>query len=183
LHAVRRRHMSHSFSITSVKAAESYLDENIKILRDKILFYTKTNEVFDLKKLFHFYTIDVLGELAFSRSFNVQVTGDESRVPPVKEHTLLGSVTGAWPAMTHTLKAWLPRLPHRGMKALFKARTECAQLAAQCVQRRTADLEKVEEFGQSQRKDILTNLVLAKHPDTGERIDRTHLEAEAFGFL
>jgi cytochrome P450 len=175
--------MSHSFSITSIKAAESYLDENVKILRRKIEGYAKANEAFDLKKLFHYYTIDVLGELAFSQSFNVQLTGDESRVPPVKDHTLLGSVTGAWPAMTHTLKAWLPRLPHKYMKSLFKARADCAQLASECVQRRTHDLQDAKDMGDAQRKDILTNLILAKHPDTGERISRTDLEAEAFGFL
>ncbi|KAK0377918.1 isotrichodermin C-15 hydroxylase [Colletotrichum limetticola] len=183
LHSIRRRHMSHSFSITSVKGMEQYLDQNIKILRDKITRFAKTGEAFDLKKLLHFYTIDVLGELAFSRSFGVQASGDESRVPPVIPHTLLGSTLGAWPAMTQTLKQWLPRIPSAGLQNLFAGRAKCAGLAAECVHRRVAEVEEDENKGKVQRKDILTSLILARHPDTGEKIARVDLEAEAFGMI
>jgi hypothetical protein len=67
---------------------EQYLDQNIKILKDKIGRYAETGETLDLKKAFHYYVIDTLGELAFSQSFGVQVADDESLVPPVKEHSL-----------------------------------------------------------------------------------------------
>ncbi|KZL68515.1 benzoate 4-monooxygenase cytochrome [Colletotrichum incanum] len=183
LHSVRRRHMSHSFSPTSVKGMEQYLDENIKTLRDKIHKFAKKGEAFDLKKMLHYYTIDVLGELAFSRSFGVQVSDDESRVLPVIPHTLLGSALGAWPAMTKTLKLWLPKLPNQNLQALFAGRAKCAAVAAECVQKRLREVEQDEEKGKVQRKDILTNLILARHPDTGEKIARTDLEAEAFGMM
>ena len=181
MHSIRRRHMSHSFSINYVKGMEQYLDANIKLLREKITKYVVQDEVFDIKKLLHYYTIDVLGELAFSRSFGVQTTDDESLVPPVVEHSLLGAVTGAWPAMTMKLKAWLPLVPHDGLQALFKGRAECARLASVCVQRRIKDLETVKDG--EERKDILTNLILATHPDTGEHLSQSDLEAEAFGFM
>ncbi|KAM0414643.1 hypothetical protein ACHAPT_013514 [Fusarium lateritium] len=182
LHSIRRRHMSHSFSISSVKGMEQYLDGNIIILRNKIAGFAKEEKCFDLKKLLHYYIIDVLGELAFSRSFGVQASDDESLVPRVVPHTLLGSVTGAWPAMTQTLKAWLPLIPHKGLQDLFKGRAECVQLASKCVERRLGEVEQGEKDG-AERKDILTNLILAKHPDTGERIAKLDLEAEAFGFI
>ncbi|KAH6874059.1 putative benzoate 4-monooxygenase cytochrome P450 [Thelonectria olida] len=182
MHSIRRRHMSHSFSMSYVKGMELYLDDNIKILRQKIAGFAERGEVFDLKKLLHYYTIDVLGELAFSQSFGVQVSDDESRVPPVVEHSLLGAVTGAWPAMTQTLRTWLPQVPHAGLQALLKGRADCAKLAAECVQRRVENLEGVKDSG-GQRKDILTNLILATHPDTGERLAQSDLEAEAFGFI
>jgi hypothetical protein len=174
--------MSHSFSMSYIKGMELYLDENIKILRQKITGFAERGEVFDLKKLLHYYTIDVLGELAFSQSFGVQVSDDESKVPPVVEHSLLGAVTGAWPAMTQTLRTWLPQVPHAGLQSLFKGRADCAKLAAECVQRRVKDLEGVKD-SEGQRKDILTNLILATHPDTGERLAQSDLEAEAFGFM
>lgn len=180
IHSIRRRHMSHSFSISSVKEMEHYLDANIKLLRDKISGFAKDGRAFDLKKLLHYYTIDILGELAFSRSFSLQVSDDESLVPRVVPHTLLGSVTGAWPSMTQMLKKWLPLVPHSGLQDLFKGRAECAQLASECVERR---LSQVKEGGANERTDILTRLILAEHPDTGERIDRIDLEAEAFGFM
>ncbi|KAH7130960.1 putative benzoate 4-monooxygenase cytochrome P450 [Dactylonectria macrodidyma] len=182
MHSIRRRHMSHSFSMSYIKGIEQYLDENVKILCDKISGFAERKEVFDLKKVLHYYVIDVLGELAFSQSFGIQISDDESRIPPVVQHSLLGAVTGAWPAMTNTLRAWLPVVPHAGLQALFKARAACAKLAAECVQRRVKDLEGVENAN-GQRKDILTNLILATDPDTGERFTPTDLQAEAFGFI
>lgn len=178
--------MSHSFSITYVKKMEHYLDENIQILKNKLSGYCDRDEVFDLKKLLHFYVIDILGELAFSQSFGVQIADDEALVPPVVEHSLLAAATGAWPAMTFRLKRWLPRLPIRGLQRLFEGRAACAALAASCVQRRVAALQDVKDDGSvvaSQRKDILTSLILAEHPDTGERLTQADLETEAFGFM
>ncbi|KAI8166364.1 Cytochrome P450 monooxygenase gsfF [Colletotrichum sp. SAR 10_70] len=109
--------MSNSFSLSSVKGMEHYLDDNVKILRDKITKFARDGVAFDLKKLLQYYTIDVLGELAFSRSFGAQVSDEsEALVPPVVPHTLLGSTTGSWPAMTQTLKKWLPKIPHSGLR-------------------------------------------------------------------
>lgn len=158
---------------------EGYLDDNVRLLRDRIAEFAKEGQPFDLKKLIHYYTIDVLGELAFGRSFGVQVSDDESLVPRVVPHTLLGSVLGAWPSMMPTLRKWLSMVPHRGLQDLFKGRAECAQLASECVERR---LDQVNTAG-ANRKDILTSLILAKHPDTGENIKKIDLEAEAFGFM
>lgn len=176
--------MSHSFSISYVKEMEQYLDENIVILRNKIAAYADRGETFNLKKLVQFYVVDVLGELAFSQSFGIQVADDESLVPPVIEHSLLAAVTGAWPMMTFTLKKWLPKIPHKGLQALFKGRAACASLASRCVKRRMAALQEAKSQGaEGQRKDILTNLILAKDPETGENLTQTDLETEAFGFM
>lgn len=176
--------MSHSFSISYVKEMEKYLDENIVILKNKIASYADRGEAFNLKMLVQFYVVDVLGELAFSQSFGIQVADDESLVPPVIEHSLLAAVTGAWPMMTFTLKKWLPKVPHKGLQALFKGRAACASLASRCVKRRIASLEETKSQGsEEQRKDILTNLILAKDPDTGANLTQTDLETEAFGFM
>ncbi|KAJ5093937.1 hypothetical protein N7456_009798 [Penicillium angulare] len=184
LHSIRRRHMSHSFSTSYIKEMEQYLDANIKILRQKISGYASTKEAFDLKKALHFYVIDVLGELAFSQTFEVQASGDETRVPPVVEHSLLAAVTGAWPMMTVRLKRWLPLIPHKGLQVLFKGRKACADLASRCVALRlNAVRSKAPVSDTPERKDILTNLILAKHPDTGESLTQTDLETEAFGFM
>ncbi|KAL1801136.1 hypothetical protein ACET3X_001478 [Alternaria dauci] len=186
-HSVRRRHMSYSFSASSIKKMEDLLDKNVKILKQKLCRYAESGEVVDLKKLFKFYTIDILGELAFGRSFAVQETGDESRVPPVVEHSLLAAVTGAWPAMTFRLKRWLPKVPSRGLRRLFEGRAACANLAATCVRQRLAALRNAKGFDDDattpERKDLLTSLIVAKDPDTGDRLSQTDLEAEAFGLI
>ncbi|KAJ5460735.1 uncharacterized protein N7458_002287 [Penicillium daleae] len=184
-HSIRRRHMSHSFSISYVKEMEQYLDANIKILRGKISEFASTNQTFDLKKALHYYVIDTLGELAFSQTFGIQVSNDESRVPPVIEHSLLAAVTGAWPMMTARLKIWLPLVPHKGLNALFEGRKTCADLASRCVNVRLNVLRNSSDSKTSgpERKDILTNLINAKHPDTGKHLTQTDLETEAFGFI
>lgn len=178
--------MSHSFSMAYIKGMEVYLDQNIKLLKDNIATYCSSGQAFDLTQLLHFYVIDVLGELAFSQSFGVQETRDEGRIPPVKEHSLLSAATGAWPAMTFRLKRWLPMVPLKSLRALFQGRQACADLAAKCVERRLQDLQEArddEVLAETQRKDILTNLILARHPDTGERLTKADLETEAFGFM
>lgn len=178
--------MSHSFSISYVKEMEALLDANVEILKEKMAQFCDRDEVFDLKKVLHYYTIDVLGELAFSQSLGVQVADDESLVPPVKEHSLLAAMTGAWPLMTMRLKKWLPKVPMEGLQRLFRGRAACAQLAARCVQKRLDALSgmKGDDLAAvGQRKDILTNLIFAKHPDTGARLTQTDLETEAFGFM
>ncbi|KAJ5717816.1 hypothetical protein N7488_003462 [Penicillium malachiteum] len=184
-HSIRRRHMSHSFSISYVKEMEQYLDANIKILLEKISSYASSQQGFDLKKALHFYVIDTLGELAFSQTFDVQVSDDETRIPPVVEHSLLAAVTGAWPMMTVRLKRWLPLIPHSGLQALFQGRKACADLASRCVDIRLNAIRSKDGSTavSSERKDILTNLILAKHPDTGEILSQTDLETEAFGFI
>ena len=177
--------MSHSFSMSYVKEMEQHLDANIKILRGKIESYAANQETFDLKKALHYYVIDTLGELAFSQTFGVQVSDDETRVPPVIEHSLLAAATGAWPMMTMRLKRWLPLIPHKGLQALFKGRKACADLASRCVDARLNSIKPKDgpSTDSSGRKDILTNLILAKHPDTGESLSQTDLETEAFGFM
>lgn len=164
---------------------EPFLDLNIEILKQKILGFCVNSEPFDLKKLLHYYTIDVLGELAFSQSFGIQQSDDELRVPPVVEHSLLAAVTGAWPMMTKRLKKYLPLVPHAGLQRLFNGRRACAELASSCVRRRLEMIKSKKEVNPdaAERKDILTNLILAKHPDTGERLTQMDLETEAFGFM
>jgi cytochrome P450 len=166
-----------------VKEMEQHLDQNIKLLRDKIKEYISLNQSFDLKKVLHYYVIDTLGELAFSQSFGLQETYDETRVPPVVEHSLLAAVTGSWPSMTHTLKRWLPIMPHKGLQQLFAGRKACADLASASVQRKLKDLGATSPAQNADRKDLLTNLISSKNPDTGEHLTQTDLETEAFGFM
>jgi cytochrome P450 len=88
--------------------------------------------------------------------------------------------------MTRTLKRWLPVLPSSSLRKLFEGRQACANLASKCVKKRLAvlaDIKGDDAAIKKQRKDILTSLILAKHPDTGERLTKTDLETEAFGFM
>jgi hypothetical protein len=175
--------MSHSFSMAAVKNMEQYLDTNVEILRRKLGECCDSGKIVDLKKVIHFYVIDVLGELAFGKSFDLQETEDESRVPPVKEHSLLAAATGSWPSMTANLKKWLPKVPSRSLQRLFEGRAAAVKTASECVRKALDDTKQADGAVPSGRKDLLTNLVLSKHPDTGESLTYADLQTEAFGFL
>jgi len=165
---------------------EAYIDTNIKIVKGKLDSYSSSGQAFDLKKILRYYVIDVLGELAFSQSFGVQVADDEAMVPPVVEHSLLAAATGAWPAMLPLLKKWLPKVPYAPLRKLFAGREAVIDIAVRCVNRRREELKDAIDSPESrrqQRKDILTSLILAKHPDTGEMLPAMDIEAEAFGFM
>lgn len=176
--------MSHSFSITSVRNMEPYLDANVKILRRKLVEHARHGNPFDLTKAIHYYVIDVLGELAFGQSFGIQESGDESLVPPVKEHSLLAAAIGSWPVMTATLKRWLPMVPAPALQRLYAGRAAVVKTASSCVRERMSALrDEKDDESASQRKDILTSLILAKDPDTGARLTEADLRTEAFGFM
>jgi cytochrome P450 len=70
---------------------------------------------------------------------------------------------------------------------LFEGRAAVAKLAATCVQERLTALRNAKDLDDDaaapERKDLLTSLILAKDPDTGERLSQIDLEAEAFGFM
>ena len=169
-----------------IKQLEQFLDLNIKFLTDKISSYATDGKAFDLSELIQFYIVDVLGELAFSQSFGLQETGDASRGPRVAEHVFLASTIGAWPAMTATLRRWLPWVPLGSLQRLLGSRQKVIDMARECVGRRLQDLEQARQddvLAAEQRKDILTNLILARDPDTKERLSRTLLETESFGFM
>jgi len=172
--------------MSQVKEFEGFLDTNIAILRRRIDAYASSGQVFDLQKLIQHYVVDVLGEIAFGQPFGVQETDDESRIPPVVEHSLLSATTGSWPRMTRTLKKWLPLVPNKQLRALFAGRQACADTASRSVVRRMSALQGYREAGKlppGERKDLLTNLILARDPETGAFLTQADLETEAFGFM
>jgi hypothetical protein len=155
---------------------EQYLDQNVGILRRKLGEYCHRGEVVDIKRVIDFYVIGVLGELTFGKSFDWQETEDESSVPSVKQHSLLAAVTVSWPRMT--------KVPSRSLQRLSEGRAVVVAMAPECVRKRMAASEDVRQCDgavPSGRKDILTSLILAKYPDTGESLTYADLQMEAFG--
>lgn len=168
--------MAHAFSLQSIRGMESYIDTHLLQLRKNLDHYVKTEEVFDLKELIAFYVLDVLGELAFSRSFNSQVEQDSEKLPPINDHIYLSCLLGMMPEMMPFLKvvaAWTP-LPW--FQGLFRARKLLKNLTAECVSHRMR--EKI-----SNRKDLLTCLINAVDPETGAILTELDIHTEAFAMM
>ena len=178
--------MSHSFSLAQIKLLEEYIDENIKKLVDQIQSHIDKNEAFDLHKLVEFCIVDILGDLAYSQSFELQSTQDASRGPRIADHVLITSAMAAWPSMMPTLKKLTPKLPWKWLQEVIKGRDKNIQMANECVTRRLREIgeyRKDDKLPPGQRKDLLTNLIMARDPDTKEHLSDLLLKLESFTFM
>lgn len=71
---------------------EPFIDGCLSQLIARLDKAAVNGEEIDLKRWIAFFVMDVLGELAFSASFGVLKDGDESLMPPVREHVGYESV-------------------------------------------------------------------------------------------
>lgn len=65
---------------------EPYIDGCLTKLIARLDRAAADGETIDLKAWFSFFVIDVLGELAFSQSFNMLEKGQTDALPPLREH-------------------------------------------------------------------------------------------------
>ncbi|KAF5703649.1 cytochrome P450 monooxygenase [Fusarium mundagurra] len=176
IHAIRRRQMAHAFSLQSIKEMEHFVDSHILELRKNLDHFCDTNKDFDLKDMIAFYVFDVLGELAFSRSFDSQDERDLARLPPINDHIYLACLMGMTPDALPWIKKVLPHIPIPWLKRLFNARAQLRNLTAACVRQRI-------EAGASDRKDLLSCLLVAVDPETGSKLTELDINTEAFAMV
>nr|RBQ91806.1 hypothetical protein FVER53263_12478 [Fusarium verticillioides] len=176
IHAIRRRQMAHAFSLQSIKEMEHFVDSHILKLRKSLDNFCDTNQEFDLKDMIAFYVFDVLGELAFSRSFDSQNERDVSRLPPINDHIYLACLMGMTPEALPWIKKVLPFIPNRWIKRLLNARAQLRDLTAACVRQRI-------EAGTSDRKDLLSSLLAAVDSETGSKLTELDINTEAFAMV
>lgn len=176
VHALRRRQMAHAFSLQSIKEMEPHIDAHLLRFRENLDRFVASGEKFDLKELIAFFVLDVLGDLAFRYRFDSQLHRDVSRLPPINDHILLACLLGMVPDFMPFLKALLPWVPVPWLQGLLKARQALKDLTANCVRRRV-------ENEKGARKDLITSLISATDPQTGERLTELDIQTEAFAFM
>ncbi|KNB14140.1 hypothetical protein FOXG_13065 [Fusarium oxysporum f. sp. lycopersici 4287] len=176
IHAIRRRQMAHAFSLQSIKEMEHFVDSHILKLRNNLDHFCDSNQDFDLKDMIALYVFDVLGELAFSRSFDSQDERDLARLPPINDHIYLACLMGMTPDALPWIKKVLPFIPIPWLQRLFNARAQLRNLTAACVRQRI-------EAGSSGRKDLLSCLLVAVDPETGSKLTELDINTEAFAMI
>ncbi|KAL4895982.1 cytochrome P450 [Aspergillus ambiguus] len=174
IHALRRRQLSHGFSQASIEKLQPLIDGQMGILIQKLRGYAETGEVFDLKETISLYVLDILGDLAFSRSFGAQLTGEAEQIPAINDHLLLSCVIGELPCqnLLKTLARWSP-VPW--MRRLVHSRNNLKKICADCVKYKIAH--------PAERRDLLQCLVEAKDPETGASLTEQEINSEAFAML
>lgn len=155
---------------------EPFIDKHIKSLCENLDSCAKTNEVFNLKELIAFYVLDVLGELAFSRTFDAQREKEPEKLPPINDHIYLACLMGQMPELMPFLKHVAAWTPVPWFRRLFAARAQLKSLTADCVRQRLN--EKI--VG---RKDLLGCLINAVDPETGTTLTELDINTEAFAMV
>lgn len=173
-HALRRRQLAHGFSQASIEKMEPIIDEQLQILISKLMEYSKKNEVFDLKACISCYVLDILGEVAFSKSFDSQTSGKADAIPAINDHILMACVIGQLPFQALS-KALIARSPIPRLRRLIKSRAQLKSICAERVHHRINN--------PSNRHDLLQNLIEAKDPETGAQLTELDINTEAFAML
>ncbi|OCT51550.1 putative benzoate 4-monooxygenase cytochrome P450 [Cladophialophora carrionii] len=175
LHAKRRRQMAHSFSVASLSQMESIYDAHIKNLLDAI--DAKGSEPFNLKDLFGYYAFDIIGELVFHTDFGSQKAQDPAQLPPINEHIFLGCIFGMLPSLLPYSMRIANYLPIPWLQDLLNSRKRLKDRTSECLDREMSRQKT------SEKQSILTRLIQAKDPETGEDLPKVAIASEAFAFL
>ena len=77
-HNTLRRHVNNAFSLTSVLAYESGVDETIQVLLQQLRTrFARTGIPFDLQPWMHYYALDVVGQVVYSSRYGYLETGTD----------------------------------------------------------------------------------------------------------
>jgi cytochrome P450 len=171
--------MAHGFSTASLTAMEPIFDRHIVNLRNKLNTNAERHSEFDLKCVIAFYTYDVLGQLAFSADFDSQQRDDIALLPPINDHILLASLYGSLPSLLPYSMRLANYLPIPWLQVLIRNRAKIRDIVRDCVAK---EMEAKDADG-DRPKTLLSQLIAAKDPETGEKLTPVDVSSEAFGFL
>lgn len=167
--------MAHSFSLASLSQMELIFDRHIRNLLSAIASHG--SEPFDLKELIAYYAYDVMGELIFNADFGTQKSQDTNGLPPINEHIFLGCMYGMLPSLLPYSMRFSGYIPLPWLQNLLESRKVLRDRTAQHV------VQEMARDKTSEHHSILTRLIRAKDPETGESLTQDQVSSEAFGFL
>jgi cytochrome P450 len=172
--------MSHGFSAASLKSMEGIFDYHISELRKRIEEYAVSGEQFNLKELIAFYAYDIIGELAFSKKFGTLRSGNPIDLPPINDHVFLGCMYGMLPNLLPYSMRLTKYIPLPYVQKMLKSRLWLRNTTAECV---GAEMTRSKDPQSDREKNLLTQLINAKDPDSGAGLTHSDVASEAFGFL
>lgn len=83
--------------MTSINGLGRYIDANVTILRRKISQGVVVGRAFNLKWFLHYHVVDAIGDLAFSKSFDLQLTNNTSRAGKGPQHRAIPVSNNCFP--------------------------------------------------------------------------------------
>lgn len=181
-HAAKRRVLSHAFSDSALRSAESFILENIVKWCNKI-GPTEDREWSEKRNIgdwSNWLGYDIMGELAFGQQFDCLNSEQYRHLPTAltegaKFQYWFSYVPFVWilrPFLTSEPFLWL-----FGKKARENA--EFVQHACEQMQKRIQSEEKAKEEGRKLRKDFVHYLLESRDPKTGLGYTKAELEADS----
>ncbi|KAH0526946.1 hypothetical protein TsFJ059_010211 [Trichoderma semiorbis] len=175
-HKMRRRQMSHSFSMATLLKFEGRFGKHLHRLFSNIEQQPE-GQVFDLKESVARYAYDVISDLAFEKDLNTQGNPEANELPPIPDHILIGTMYG----MVESLLPYSIRignkLPIPSLQKLLQSRKLLSQKASEYVN------SAIEDHKAGEKETLLDNLLEAKDPSTGAPLTPAEVSSEAFAFL
>ncbi|PWY97649.1 cytochrome P450 [Testicularia cyperi] len=178
-HSKRRRAVASAYSMNSLVKLEEYVEAVSELLLKRLEEVVETNSVnrskagldgdavgtrpIKLDPWFHYFAMDVVGELAFGQSFNLLERGrdDERFLTGVANLSQWGAVAGCLPLLSKWILWLFPRVTGQPGGSVIGDKTTSR------IQTRYAEVE--ESGGVQPRPDMLSKFMEARDPDSKER--------------
>ncbi|SJX62584.1 related to Benzoate 4-monooxygenase [Sporisorium reilianum f. sp. reilianum] len=173
-HSKRRRAVASAYSMNSLVKLEEYVEDVSELLLKRLDELVETQAVtqgqggtktkaIQLDPWFHFFAMDVVGELAFGQSFNLLHRGkdDERFLTGVLNLSQWGAVAGCLPLLSSWILWLFPRLTGQPGGSVIGDKTTSR------IQTRYAEVQ--DNGGMPSRPDMLTKFMEARDPDTKEK--------------
>lgn len=176
-HSKRRRAVASAYSMNSLVKLEEYVEDVSELLLKRLDELVETQSVVEgkgegertktkaiqLDPWFHFFAMDVVGELAFGQSFNLLHRGkdDERFLTGVLNLSQWGAVAGCVPLLSSWILWLFPRLTGQPGGSVIGDKTTSR------IQTRYAEVQ--DNGGMASRPDMLTKFMEARDPDTKEK--------------
>lgn len=174
-HSKRRRAVASAYSMNSLVKLEEYVEDVSELLLKRLDELVDTQAVstdgektktkaIRLDPWFHYFAMDVVGELAFGQSFNLLHRGkdDERFLTGVLNLSQWGAVAGCLPLLSSWILWLFPRVTGQPGGSVIGDKTTSR------IQTRYAEVE--DNGGMAARPDMLTKFMEARDPDTKEKL-------------
>ncbi|UZJ50971.1 hypothetical protein CBS101457_000291 [Exobasidium rhododendri] len=168
-HASLRRSSASAYSINSLLELEGSVDEMAELFFQKVDIFAERKQPWDAGLWLQWFAMDVVGELAFGKSFDlIKTATDENHLmEAVDTFIVVAALLGSMPRFGDPAFTIASALGAGG-----KGAAHLMNVTIEAVRDRLKRTEKIEKEGgtDNEKKDMLGRFLVAKDPDTGKRL-------------
>ncbi|KAI9295030.1 cytochrome P450 [Neoconidiobolus thromboides FSU 785] len=154
-HRQRKKILAFSFSDKTISNVEYLVKQNVNILVNKIEEKALKGEYFNIGLLFNYFSFDVIGDVAYGKSFDMLKNGYHPVIGWIKNFFVIAVFVGPFPFLKH--------YKFESVTQLYKFSYEAVKNAKGC----------------SDRVTILNTLINASDPDTGKKLSEKEIVEES----